>query len=75
MPKLPQIYMAFDKIVGDNPKRVKYNRGKDMEGKTNIWLKKDAFIGDSSGRPGKVLYLYGTNAAASAGNFYGHPLK
>ena len=46
-----------------------------MNGNSQVTMKNGANVGTSTGRPGKVLRITGTNAGAVVGYFYDHPIK
>ena len=46
-----------------------------MNGNSVVMMMNGANIGTSTGRPGNVLRMTGTNAGADAGYFNGHNLK
>ena len=72
---LPDIYLSFEKTADGDATSIPYDRGEDKSGNSQVSLKNDAMIGTSSGRPGKVLRLEGTNAGGIIGAFEGHPIK
>jgi len=74
-PGLPNIYMSFEKTVDGDSTKTPYDRGEDKNGNSKVTMVNGANIGTSSGRPGKVLRMTGTNAGADAGYFQGHNLN